>query len=53
VPLWVPRLLMPYFARMLRVRLQLSNADARAELEWRPAYPTIRDGLSRALARAA
>src|SRR5262249_37780766 len=53
VPMWVPRLLMPYFARMLSVRLPLSNARARAELEWMPRYPTIRDGLARTLAQAA
>jgi nucleoside-diphosphate-sugar epimerase len=53
IPLWVPRLLMPYFANILAVRLPLSNAKARAELGWRPAYPTIREGLSRTLVKAA
>jgi nucleoside-diphosphate-sugar epimerase len=53
VPLWVPRLLMPYFARILSVRMPLSNAKARAELGWRPTYPTVRDGLARTLRRAA
>jgi nucleoside-diphosphate-sugar epimerase len=53
VPLWVPRLLMPYFARILAVRLPLSNARARAELGWRPSYPTVRDGLARTSLRAA
>ena len=36
-----------------RFGLPLSNAKARAELGWRPAYPTIRDGLSRTVRRAA
>lgn len=53
VPLWVPRLLMPYFARFISVRMPLSNAAARAELGWRPAYPTIREGLAKTLARSA
>ena len=45
VPAWLPRLLAPYLARMMAVRLPLSNGKARAELGWRPVYPTIRDGL--------
>ncbi len=53
VPLWVPKLLMPYFARVLSVRMPLSNAKARAELGWRPVYPTVRDGLSKTLVQAA
>jgi len=53
VPLWVPRLLMPYFARILSVRMPLSNAKARAELGWRPMFPTVREGLARSLVRAA
>jgi nucleoside-diphosphate-sugar epimerase len=53
VPSWLPRLLSPYRARMMAIRLPLSNEKARAELGWRPAYPTIRDGLSRTLGRAA
>jgi nucleoside-diphosphate-sugar epimerase len=53
VPSWLPRLLSPYMARMMAIRLPLSNAKARAELGWRPAYPTIRDGLSQTLRRAA
>jgi 2-alkyl-3-oxoalkanoate reductase len=46
VPSWIPRLLSPYMARITSVRLPLSNAKARADLGWRPAYPTMRDGLS-------
>jgi nucleoside-diphosphate-sugar epimerase len=53
VPGWVPRLFAPYLARMTSLRLPLSNAKARAELGWTPAYPTMRDGLSRMLTHAA
>jgi hypothetical protein len=40
-------------ARITAIRLPLTNANARAEREWRPAFPTIRDGLSQTLGRAA
>jgi len=53
VPAWLPRLLAPYMARMTSVRLPLSNARAKSELGWRPAYPTMREGLARMLTRAA
>ena len=53
VPAWLPRLVMPYMARMVALRLPLSNEKARAELGWRPAYPTIREGLAQTLRRAA
>jgi len=53
VPAWLPRLLMPYMARMIALRLPLSNEKARAELGWRPAYPTIREGLAQTLQHAA
>jgi nucleoside-diphosphate-sugar epimerase len=53
VPAWVPRLFMPYMARMISMRLPLSNDKARAELDWRPAHPTIHEGLGRAVGRAA
>ena len=53
VPAWLPRLLSPYMARMLTIRLPLSNARARVELGWRPSYPTIRDGLSATIRHAA
>ena len=46
VPAWLPRLLAPYMAQMMAVRLALSNEKARAELGWRPAHPSIREGLS-------
>jgi nucleoside-diphosphate-sugar epimerase len=53
VPAWLPRLVMPYMARMVAMRLPLSNEKACAELGWRPAYPTIREGLAQTLRRAA
>jgi nucleoside-diphosphate-sugar epimerase len=53
VPAWLPRLLMPYMAGLIAIRLPLSNAKAAAELGWRPQYPTIHEGLARMLATAA
>ena len=53
VPAWLPRLIAPYTARMLELRLPLSNAKAKAELGWKPAFSTVRDGLPRTLRRAA
>ena len=53
VPAWLIKLLMPYRARMLSTRLPLSNAKARAELGWRPMFPTFGDGLSKSFSRAA
>jgi len=38
---------------VLSVRLPLSNARARAELGWRPLYPSIREGYATALRAAA
>jgi nucleoside-diphosphate-sugar epimerase len=46
LPAWVLRLLTPYMARLISMRIPLSNAKAKAELGWRPAYPTIREGLA-------
>ena len=48
VPSWLPRLVAPYMARMIALRLPLSNAKARAELGWHPLFPTIRQGLPQA-----
>ncbi len=45
LPLWVPRLVAPYMARILSLRLMLSNGKARQELGWNPVYPTMREGL--------
>jgi nucleoside-diphosphate-sugar epimerase len=53
MPLWVLRLLMPYRARVLTARMPLSNARARAELKWRPAYPTMKEGLAQLFSQAA
>ena len=53
VPAWLIRMMMPYRARMLSMRLPLSNAAARAELDWRPTFPSFGDGLSRSFSRAA
>jgi 2-alkyl-3-oxoalkanoate reductase len=53
VPAWIPRLFAPYMARMTSVRLSLSNAKAKNELGWRPAYPTVRDGMARVLRQVA
>jgi len=52
VPAWILRLLTPYTARLISMRIPLSNAKAKTELGWRPAYPTIREGLA-SLARHA
>jgi nucleoside-diphosphate-sugar epimerase len=46
IPSWLPRLFMPYMARIISMRLPLSNAEARAALGWRPRYSTMREGLA-------
>lgn len=53
VPAWLPRLVAPYMARMLTMKISLSNEAAKAELGWRPRYPTLRDGLVQMFAKAA
>jgi nucleoside-diphosphate-sugar epimerase len=53
VPMWVPRLLSPYMARLLEMRLPLSNAKARQELGWTPRYSTYADGVRELLEHAA
>ena len=53
VPAWLPRLVSPYLAQVTSLRVHLSNEKAKTELHWRPAYPTIRDGLAQAIANAA
>ena len=53
VPSWLPRLVAPYLARMISLRLPLSNAKARTEMGWRPRYPTMREGLRQAVPQAA
>jgi nucleoside-diphosphate-sugar epimerase len=53
VPAWLPRLVAPYLARVTSVRMPLSNARAKAELDWRPMYPTLREGLVQMFRKAA
>ena len=53
VPAWLLRLLSPYIARMLAPRPAISNAAAKAVLGWRPAYPSLGDGLARMFPQAA
>jgi nucleoside-diphosphate-sugar epimerase len=53
VPAWLLRLVAPYTAGLLAVRLPLSNAGARRDLGWSPAYPSYREGLRQTLGRAA
>ena len=53
IPAWLFRLISPYRARVLSTRLPLSNAKARAELMWRPTYPSMREGFVRTFSRAA
>jgi nucleoside-diphosphate-sugar epimerase len=45
VPSWLPKLLAPYLARITSLRVPLSNAKARADMGWEPAYPSYREGL--------
>lgn len=53
VPGWLPRIVAPYMARMTSLRMPLSNARAKAELGWRPKYPTMSDGLAEMFPHAA
>lgn len=46
VPVWLVRLVSPYAVISLTSRFFVSNAKARRELDWRPAYPTYREGLA-------
>jgi nucleoside-diphosphate-sugar epimerase len=46
VPAWIPRLLTPYMSKLTSMNLPLSNAKAKADLGWRPKYPTMREGLA-------
>jgi hypothetical protein len=40
-------------ARLLTIRMPLSNAEAKAELGWQPKYPTVQDGLAQMFRQAA
>ena len=53
VPAWLPRLIVPYMTRTTTITMPLSNAKARAELDWRPQYSTVRDGLAHMFRQAA
>jgi nucleoside-diphosphate-sugar epimerase len=53
VPAWLPRLVSPYMARMTSIRMPLSNERAKAELDWRPKYSTMREGLAQMFRDAA
>jgi nucleoside-diphosphate-sugar epimerase len=53
VPLWLPRLVAPFMAKMISLRVALTNQKALAEMEWRPSYPNIRAGLAQVRAHAA
>jgi nucleoside-diphosphate-sugar epimerase len=53
VPAWLPRLIAPYMARLMSLRIPLSNERARSELGWRPRYSTMRDGLAEMFHKAA
>ncbi|MFI6594701.1 NAD-dependent epimerase/dehydratase family protein [Nonomuraea sp. NPDC050536] len=49
MPGWLLRATPYTHALMVGTRLRLSNARAKAELGWRPTYPTYRDGITRGL----
>jgi len=53
VPRWIPRLIAPYLAQVTSMHMNLSNAMARRDLGWQPAYPTIEEGLAQTLPAAA
>jgi nucleoside-diphosphate-sugar epimerase len=53
VPRWIPRLIAPYLAQVTSMHMNLSNAMARRDLGWQPAYPTISEGLAQTLPAAA
>jgi nucleoside-diphosphate-sugar epimerase len=46
LPPWLVRLVAPYVASFaVDTSMRVSNAKARDELGWRPAYPTFREGI--------
>ena len=53
VPSWLPRLVAPYMAKMISLRLPLSNQRARADFGWRPSFPNIHAGLAQTRPHAA
>jgi nucleoside-diphosphate-sugar epimerase len=47
LPRWVFRLAAPYVASFaVDTSMRVANAKAKAELGWRPAFPTYRDGIA-------
>jgi nucleoside-diphosphate-sugar epimerase len=47
LPRWVIRLAAPYFATlMVDTSMRVSNAKAKAELSWTPAFATYREGVA-------
>ncbi len=46
VPRWLVRLAAPFLLADLETVIRVSNAKAKHELNWRPAFPTYRDGLA-------
>jgi 2-alkyl-3-oxoalkanoate reductase len=53
VPRWLPRLVAPYMARLLALRMPLSNAEAKRDLGWSPRFPSYREGLRQTIGAAA
>lgn len=53
VPTWLPQLISPYMARMISIRLPLSNVKAKTELGWHLKYKTMREGLAHMFHKAA
>jgi nucleoside-diphosphate-sugar epimerase len=53
VPAWLPRLVAPYMAKLLALRLPLSNAAAKRDLGWVPQFPSYREGLRQTMRSAA
>lgn len=45
VPRWLVRLGSPYLARTLSLRVAVSNAAAREDFGWAPAYSSYREGM--------
>jgi nucleoside-diphosphate-sugar epimerase len=44
VPTWL-MVVAPYLHRLATISLRVSSEKARRELGWKPAYPTVADGL--------
>lgn len=53
VPRWIAGLAAPYATIAVTSKTPVSNAKAKRELGWKPAYPTYREGLAEVAARLA